>query len=585
MKGRLRFLVVGVVLWCVALTARLVALQVVQHDQYGEKARRQQQRVVETAPARGAILDARGRSLAVSVPVHSAWADPAKISDQDRPQVARSIAAVLELDPAKVAAKLAEDREFVYLARKLDPPRVAELRQLDLPGVGFQEESKRYYPNRRLAASVLGYVGTDNQGLAGLELEYESSVTGEVGHRTVLRDARRQAAVSPNLDGSAARPGNDLVLTLDASIQHHVERELGKAIARFKARAGQAVVLDPSTGAVLALVSLPAFDPNHFGEATAEERRNNAIETAYEPGSTFKMVTAAAALSANLIDPGDVLDCEMGGINFGRTRIKDHKPFGELTFREVIAKSSNVGAIKTGLRVGEEGLHEAVRAFGFGRKTGIDLPGESSGIVHPLERWWNLSEAYVSFGHEISITPLQLASAFAAIANGGVLYRPYIVAEGRSPAGVSHRAETEIIGRPVSSGIAREVERLLEGVVLEGGTGKAAAIPGYTVAGKTGTAQKVSPNGQYLPGRYVASFAGFAPARRPAVVAVVVVDEPQPPWYHGGDVAAPVFSAMIEPILLYLGVPPERPRPQRWPGETPEVAAQGVAEGAGGQPS
>ncbi|MEM7480430.1 MAG: penicillin-binding protein 2 [Acidobacteriota bacterium] len=569
MNARLRIVVAVIGLWCVALTAKLVGLQIVDHDQYSEKARRQHQRVVDLDPSRGTVFDAAGRELAVSVPVDSAWADPARVPEERRGEIAQQVAEVLEVPVTEIAAELAKDnKSFVYLGRRLDPPKAEALRALALPGVFFAEESKRYYPNRTLAAPVLGYVGTDNAGLAGLELEYNAAVTGRAGRRTVLRDAKASTAISPDLAASAAQPGHDLVLTLDASIQHVVERSLAEAVEKHHARRAMAVVLNPNTGAVLAMASLPSFDSNRFAEAPKEHRQNFAIESSYEPGSTFKMVTASAALAANLIDPADVIDCEMGGITYGSTRIKDHKPFGRLTFREVIAKSSNVGAIKAGMKLGDERLYDAAHAFGFGRRTGIDLPGESSGILHPLDKWWSLSRAYVSFGHEISITALQLASAFGAVANGGSLMRPYIVAEVRAEGKAPVVTQPEVVGRPVTSSTAREVERLLESVILEGGTGKAAAIPGYTVAGKTGTAQKVSQTGRYLPGRYVASFAGFAPARRPEVVAAVVIDEPRPPWYHGGDVAAPVFSAMVEQILLYRGVRPERDKPERWPGET-----------------
>jgi cell division protein FtsI/penicillin-binding protein 2 len=290
------------------------------------------------------------------------------------------------------------------------------------------------------------------------------------------------------------------------------------------------------------------------------------VEEVYEPGSTFKMVTASAALGANLVDPSDLFDCEMGSIRLGKTLIHDHKRFGLLTFREVIARSSNVGAIKVGLRVGRDRLHEQASAFGFGRPTGIDLPGEAAGMLHPKEVWRPNSVAYVAFGHEVTVTALQLANAFAAVANGGTLYRPFVALERRGPGGeVERRPGPGEIGRPLAPTTAREIERLLEAVVADG-TGKLAAVPGYTVAGKTGTAQKVV-DGRYAAGRYIASFAGFVPARRPALVAAVVIDEPRPPLYHGGQVAAPVFGAFAEPVLLYLGIPPDREAPEPWPGE------------------
>jgi cell division protein FtsI (penicillin-binding protein 3) len=589
--GRLRGALVLAVaaLWCLAIAGRLVALQVVDHDRYTRRAAQQQQRVEELAPARGTLYDAAGRELAVSVEVDSAWADPEEVADPGA--TARAIASVLPaVDADELAAELAEataqGRAFAWVARKLDPPKAEALAALRLPGILFQTESKRYYPNRELAAAVLGYVGTDNEGLAGLEHSYDDRITGRAGRRTVLRDARRVRAVHPRLAFAIPEPGHDLYLTLDATVQHIVERELARAVESGHARRGTAVVLDPETGAVLAMASYPGFDPNRFADFPQSSWRNLAIADAYEPGSTFKMVTAAAALGAGLIDPGDVLDCEMGAINLSGTRIRDHKRFGLLTFREVIARSSNVGAIKTGLRVGPERLYATIRGFGFGQRSGIDLPGESPGLLQRVDRWWALSTAYISFGQEISITPLQLAGAFGAVANGGTLYRPYVVAAAGTPEGERiERPGPRVAGHPLTEGTAREVERLLEAVVAEG-TGKAAAIPGYPVAGKTGTAQKALPGGGYAASKFVASFVGFAPARRPRVVAAVVIDEPWP-HYHGGQVAAPAFRAMVEPILLYLGVEPDREGAPRWQGGDDRLPGVVLAAlpGDGGPPA
>jgi cell division protein FtsI (penicillin-binding protein 3) len=314
------------------------------------------------------------------------------------------------------------------------------------------------------------------------------------------------------------------------------------------------VVLDPRTGAVLAMASLPTFDPNRYREAGEANRRNRAIQDAYEPGSTFKLITAASVLEANLADPADVFDCGRGGVTVYGTRINDHRSFDRLTFREVIAKSSNVGAIRLGLLAGPERLHKAVEHFGFGRLTGIDLPGENAGLARPLKSWQKRSVAYVSFGQEISVTPLQLTLAFAAIANGGFLHRPYVVESGREP---------QVIGRPIGDGTARSLERMLEAVVEEG-TATQAAVPGYTVAGKTGTAQKAVPGLGYVAGRYVASFVGFVPARDPRLVALIVVDEPRGPLYHGGDVAAGIFASTMRQALLYLAVPPDRREGAPW---------------------
>jgi cell division protein FtsI (penicillin-binding protein 3) len=582
LKSRLRLFLLLVAAWAGVVAWRLYDLQVARHAEFRQRAERQQQRVVQLDPPRGAIYDARGRELAVSVEVESAFAVPRQVTDA--PATARALARVLGLDAGRLERALGQDGEFVWVARKLDPPQAKAVAALELEGVYFLRESKRYYPLRELAGAVLGYVGTDNQGLSGLEAAFDAQVAGTPGRRTVLRDARRGTLLDPDLSFADAQPGSDLHLTLDAAIQYVVERELRAAVARHRAAAASAVVMDPATGAVLAMASIPGFDPNRFAEYSAGAWRNRAVMDAFEPGSTFKMVTAAAALEANVLDPADTIDCGLGGITLAGVRINDHQPFGVLTFREVIARSSNVGAIKAGLRVGAQRLHAAVRAFGFGEPTGIDLPGESPGIVRPLERWSPLTKAYVAFGQGLSVTPLQLTAAFAAVANGGALPRPYVVAQiGRAGETPARRPPPPARRQVASAATLRALERLLEAVV-EDGTGKTAAVEGYSVAGKTGTAQKAVAGG-YSPDRFVASFVGFAPARRPALVAAVVVDEPRGALYHGGDVAAPVFGAIAREALLYLGVAAEREPLERWPGE-PDLAAPAagpalLAAGAG----
>jgi len=564
-KTRL-FCVLGLLaLWSGAIAARLYHLQVNRHDEFSRRAERQQQRVIELDPPRGTIYDARGRELAVSVEVESAFAVPREVGDARA--AAKALARVLELDSTKLERLLGADREFVWVVRKLDPPQARLVKELRLPGIYFLEESKRYYPLREVGAHTLGYVGTDNHGLAGLEAMYDKVVAGKPGRRTVLRDARQGMAVPANLPSAAPVPGNDLYLTIDAALQQVAERELAKAVERYRAGSGSVVLLEPATGAVLALASWPTFDPNRFAAATDEQRRNRPVSDAYEPGSTFKMVTAAAALEEGLIDPDETLDCEMGGITLAGVRISDHKAFGLLTFRDVIAKSSNVGTIKTSLRLSNASFYDAIRAFGFGRTSGLDLPGESPGLLMPVARWPALAKAYISFGQGISITPLQLALAFGVIANGGRLLEPYLVRQSGSGSGAKalHPEPVER-GRPVSPHTLAVVADLLAGVTLEGGTGKAAVVPGYPVAGKTGTAQKAEPGKGYLANEFIASFAGYAPTVHPAIVAVVVIDDPRGA-YHGGEVAAPVFAAIAQQALLYLNVSPQRDRPERWPGE------------------
>jgi cell division protein FtsI (penicillin-binding protein 3) len=570
LTGR-RLLVVAIVggCWMLGISARLYQLQVSRYEHYRTKAARQQQRVIKLDPPRGTIYDSQGRELAVSVQVDSAYAVPPEIEDPQR--TAEAIARIVHgLDARKLARELSRDREFVWVARKLDSPVADAVRALDLKGIYFVEESKRYYPMRELAAQVLGYVGTDNHGLAGLELLYDEVVAGRPGVRTVLRDAKHGTVVAQGLAFSEAEPGQDLHLTLDAAVQHIAERELEKAVTERHASRGIAIFLDPETGSVLAMASYPGFDPNEFDRFTPASWRNRAIMDVYEPGSTFKIVTAAAALGSGLVHSSDMFDCGMGSIVVFGKRIHDHNPYGLLSFADVIAKSSNVGVIRAALEIGDERLYGAVRGFGFGKPTGIDLPGEGAGIVHPIERWGLRDKCYISFGQGISVTPLQLVNAVGAVANGGRLLRPYVVASvGRNGAFSARHARPTVAGEPISPAVAQELTRLLEGVVT-GGTGKTAAIPGYRVAGKTGTAQ-IPVAGGYR--GYLPSFVGFAPAGHPRLVGIVAVAEPQGYEHFGGQVAAPVFAAVSRQVLLYLGVRPEREPLAAWPGQ-PTVLAK-----------
>jgi cell division protein FtsI (penicillin-binding protein 3) len=571
-------------LWMLGIAFRLYSLQVVDHDHYAERASRQQVREVPVDPPRGTIYDARGRQLAMSVEVESAFAVPRDVVDPRR--AARALAPILGRPAVELEAVLDGRGEFAWLGRKLEPEQAAAIRALDLAGLHFLKESKRYYPMGKLAGPVLGFVGLDNEGLAGLEFQYNAQVAGQRGVRTVVRDARRGTLVMPGQPDAGAVIGRDLYLTLDASLQFLAERELERAVREHGAQGGSALLLDPATGGVLAMATYPGFDPNHFGSFPAERYRNVPVTDYYEPGSTFKIVTAAAALGANLIDPNDVLDCEMGGITLNGQRIRDHKPFGQLTFREVLTRSSNVGIIKTALRMRRDDLHAAIAGFGFGRRTGIDLPGENPGTLHPLAEWGALTPAYNSFGQGVGVTPLQLTNALAAVANGGTLYRPFVVAAVGGPGGkvtgkAPMRRAPEILGHPLAPSTARELGRILEGVTGAAGTAPGAAIVGYRVAGKTGTAQVAGPSGGYDLTRRIPSFVGFAPAREPVLVGLVVIDSPTSGFTGGGTVAGPVFARIVERALQYLGVPPERGDPGLWPGQrlVTEIPALGGLEG------
>ncbi len=535
--------------------ARLWLLQVERHVEFRGLAAQQQLRTVELAPPRGTVFDARGRKLAVSLNVESVYATPAEVDDPAA--AAAALAPLTGQKRSTLERRLGEKRPFVWVARQLDPPDAEKVRALRLPGVSFVREYRRYYPQVETAGQVIGFAGRDHTGLEGLEQGYEGVMAGAAAKRLVLRDANAGIVLSPRLSMAEPEPGQDVVLTLDSHVQHLLERELKAAVDRHRASRALGVILDPRTGAVMAMATVPSFDPNSFQESNSEVWKNRTVTDVFEPGSTFKIVTAAAALEANLLDPSDTIDCEMGGITLEGVRINDHHPFDLLTFREVIAKSSNVGAIKVGLRVGRHALYEQIGRFGFGRPTGIDLPGEERGLVRPLDSWYLRDPAYISFGQGISVTALQLTNAFAAVANGGTLYRPHIVAGvGRGGEIEPVARRPEVVGSPIGAATARTLERMLEAVVEEG-TGGKAAVPGYRVAGKTGTAQKPV-RGGYSPDKHLASFVGFAPARDPAFVALIAVDEPIG-LFHGGDVAAPVFAAVARELLPYLGMPPDQP--------------------------
>lgn len=581
MNRRLALVVAIAGLWLCGLAVRLYQLQIVDHEHYVQRARAQQRSELVLTPPRGTIFDARGRELALSIEAASAFVNPRQLDEPDR--AALRIASVVGGDRVALTKRLnRDDLGFVWVARQLEPEQADRLRALEIEGLAFTHESKRSYPLGRLAASVLGFVGVDPNGLAGVELTYDEAIAGRSVKRPVLRDARRGRTLYDDFSQPQPEPGMDLYLTIDSSIQHVAERELAAAVERHGARGGSVVMLDPTSGAVLAMASYPGFDPNAYRQAAQEHLANIPVQHLFEPGSTFKLITAAAALEAQAVDPFDRFDCGRGGINFRGKYIRDHASFDDLSFAEIIAFSSNVGAIHLGSRVGKERLHRQIRAFGFGEKTGIDLSGEAAGIVHPVEAWGSRDIAYISFGQGISVSPLQLASAFAAIANGGTLYRPFVVAAtGRDGAVVPLPDRPEVVGRPISAATARTLERMLEMVVEhEKGTGRKAAIPGYRVAGKTGTAEKPE-GGRYVPGKYVASFVGFAPARRPAVVCLVIVDEPAGARYHGGDVAAGVFAEIVRHALWRLGVPrDEPPSAPIDPSGAPRVASADLSDSA-----
>ena len=554
-QRRALFIAFGLVVWMLAIGARLVQLQVNQHEELASRARSQQVGAIETSPSRGQLLDRQGRELARSIDTESFFADPREILNTDN--TARRITAVTGQDRAELAGRLSEAKEtnkkFVWIVRRLDIQSASKLDQLNLDGIYSRKEPKRYYPNDSLAAHVLGFVGTDEIGLSGVEQYYNEKIRGEGGKVFLERDRDRRAFESYEVQ---SHPGQTVVLTIDQAIQYRTEQALSAAVDRAHAKSGAAIVMDPRTGEILALANAPTFDPNQPAANSAEARANGALQNIYEPGSTFKIVAYSAAIEKGLVKPDDKIDCQMGQITVAGRLIHDGHPYGVLTVADALAKSSNVGAIKLGLLVGNESMYEYMKRLGFGSRTGIDLAGESPGILRTLSRWQPSSIGSLAIGQEVGVTPLQMATAYSVLANGGTLVKPHLLRELRAPDGtVLFQAKPET--RPALKPETTEALRgMFEGVTLHG-TAKKAQLDGYTAAGKTGTAQKVDPRTHaYSATKFIGSFVGFAPVKNPAVVIIVVIDEPLGS-YHGGDVAAPVFREIAEQILPELGVAPD----------------------------
>lgn len=548
---RVGLIATALALWLAAVEARLIHLQVVRHDELLARAERQQTRTITVPPKRGDILDRRGAVLAYSVDADSIYAVPGKV--QDKARTAAALCAVLDgCDPDErrlILTRLNSPRAFVYIRRKVSPEEAAHVAHLGLDGVFFVKESRRFYPNKELAGPLLGYVGMDNQGLAGIEAAYDQQVRGREGSILIQTDARQQAF---SRLGRPATVGAALELTIDKYLQHMAERELKAAVAAHRADGGTIVVMQPASGEILALANFPGFNPNAFQAADEASRRNRAVQDLYEPGSTFKMVTASAAMDEGIMQPDDLIDVSEGLIRFGSRQIEDVHRYGVLTFADVIVKSSNVGAIKVGLKLGPERLSRYVRRFGFGSRISRDFPGENPGIVWDPARLSDSALASVAMGYQVAVTPLQMAAAISSVANGGDLVEPRVV-RALHRGGVRTEIPRRVLRRSITPNTAERLTTIMEAVVREG-TGRAASVDGFVVAGKTGTAEKLV-NGRYSSREHNASFAGFVPSRAPVVTIVVVIDAPRVGGYFGGAVAAPVFRRVAELTLRHLGVP------------------------------
>jgi cell division protein FtsI/penicillin-binding protein 2 len=541
-----------VAVWTGAVLGRLAYLQLFRYSEYYSRAQHQQRLIVEVGARRADIFDRHMNPLAMSVPVDSCFAVPSEIADPD--MVARLLGKVLEVPSDDIATRLATSHSFVWIARKLPPDKVDRIAALNLRGIYFQREGERFYPKRDLAAHVLGYVDIDEKGLGGVEYSLDDAIRSKPGKMLILTDAHRRWYDSTD---KAPETGASVVLTLDEKIQYIAEKELAQAIHVTQAKAGSVVVENPDTGELLAVANWPTFNPNAAKDSPPESRVDRAASTLYEPGSVFKIVTLSAAIDQGVTNPGEVVDCQNGAIYIAGHRIRDHKAYGLLTVSQILAYSSDVGAIKIGLRLGAPKFYDYIRAFGFGQLTGVDLPGESRGILRRLEYWTPVSVGSISMGQEIGVTPLQMITAMSAMANGGLIVRPHVVRELRH--GNQEDVPPELPPRRViKATTAATMRRMLEGVVL-GGTGKLAKLNGYTSAGKTGTAQKYDPaTGRYSKHNLIASFVGFAPINTPAVTIFVQLDSPVGE-HEGGQVAAPVFQRIAQQVLAYLDVPRDVP--------------------------
>lgn len=539
-------------IWTGAAFGRLAYLQLFRYSEYYSRAQHQQRLIVEVGASRAEIFDRNMNPLAMSVPVDSAFAVPSEIADPG--MVSRLIAKVLGVPAEDIATRLAASHSFVWIARKLSPEKAERIADMNLRGIYFQREGGRFYPKRELASHVLGYVDIDGKGLGGIEYSLDSDIRSKPGKMLILADAHRRWYDSTD---RAPETGTSVILTLDEKIQYIAEKELAQAIQDTQAKAGTVIVENPNSGELLAVANWPTFNPNASKDSDPESRVNRATSALYEPGSVFKIVTLSAAIDQGIVKPDDTIDCQNGAIYIAGHRIRDHKAYGLLTVSQVLAYSSDVGAIKVGLRLGAPKFYDYIRAYGFGQPTGVDLPGEGRGMLRRIENWTPVSVGSISMGQEIGVTPMQMITAVSAIANGGLIVRPHTVRAMRHGTQLVESQEP-MPRRVVQETTAATMRRMLEGVVLNG-TGKLAHLDGYTSAGKTGTAQKFDiGTGHYSAHNLIASFVGFAPINSPALTILVQLDSPAGA-HEGGQVAAPVFAHVAQQVLAYLNVPRDVP--------------------------
>jgi cell division protein FtsI (penicillin-binding protein 3) len=538
------FLVVG---------GRAFYLQALQGDQLMRLGQRQHLKEWTVLPKRGAVFDRAGEPLALSLEAQSVYARPRRI--EDTAKASRELARILKISSVEIKDKLTSAKPFVWIKRQISPNEAGQIQALNIEGVGMFYEPHRYYPQGQLAGQLIGFVGRDSEGLEGLELRYNDYIRGESSSSVTERDALGRRVLVQGVEGLQIPAGGDIHLTLDTAIQYLAEKELEAAITRSKAKAGVAIAVEPRTGEILALANYPAFNPNNYSTESSEQRRNRAVTDSFEPGSTFKTILAAAALEEGIVDKEDLFFCEYGKYSYAGKIIHDSHPHGWLPFSKILQVSSNIGFAKVADKLKKDQYFKYIEKFGFGQTTGIDMPGEVPGLLRRPETWSGIDLATHAFGQGLSATPLQMVMAYAAVANGGFLMRPYVVRRAMSPKGeMLVENQPHVVRRVISERTARSLAVMLKDVTTEGGTGKMAKVEGFDVAGKTGTAQKVDPvHGGYDAKKRVASFIGFVPADEPRLVLLVIVDEPQTNVY-GGVVAAPVFQNIARGALRHLAV-------------------------------
>jgi cell division protein FtsI (penicillin-binding protein 3) len=552
-KKRAVILHTAVIFSFILVSLRLADLMIIDHKRLQEKAQQQHIKVQDIQVRRGTIFDRMGRELALNLDLESLYCDPEAITAGKEDM--RKLASLINREPGKILANIPDEGRFVWIKRKLSPEVADRIRALDIEGLGFVPEAKRYYPKRELASHIIGFVGIDNQALEGIELKFDKYLTAKGGKVLMERDASgKTLSAGVNMEAK----GNNIVLTIDEVLQRLVEKELDRAMDQWKAAAASAIMMDPYTGQILALANRPSYDPNQGGSVPGSAKRNRAITDCYEPGSTFKIIIGTGTLEEKLLTPNTLFDVSKGGIEVGGKTIRDVHKYGVLTFKEVIQKSSNVGSIMAGMKLGKENIYRYAKLFGIGQKTGIDLPGEVSGWINKPEQWSGTSLGAIPIGQEVAVTPLQMLRAYSAIANGGFLVKPYVVSEIISPdnRSIASFRNTEP-QRIITAKTAETFKDILKSVTEEGGTAKSASVDGNQVAGKTGTAQMIDPvTKRYSRDKFVSSFVGFVPADNPRFAMIVVIYEPRGQIY-GGVVAAPVFREITRQALSYLNVPRE----------------------------